>query len=221
MQRRKFIGAAAAAGAGALVGSARAQATITLNGASQFGDDHPYTKAMLRFEELVKKYYGKPINFVLHKNSALGLEKQYFEYMAQGKAVDYAIVSPAHMSTFSRAAPFVDAPFPVPRPGSLEQGAGRRSLQGRSPTRSRRKAEVMLIGYAGGGTRNIFANKPVRNLAEMKGLKVRVQGAPIWSKTFAGGRHVAHRDRLQRGLQRDPERGDRRRARTRRPVSSR
>ena len=43
----------------------------------------------------------------------------------------------------------------------------------------------MLIGFAGGGTRNIFANKPVRNLAEMKGLKVRVQGAPIWSKTFA------------------------------------
>jgi TRAP-type transport system periplasmic protein len=44
---------------------------------------------------------------------------------------------------------------------------------------------VMLIGYAGGGTRNIFVNKPVRNLADMKGLKVRVQGAPIWSKTFA------------------------------------
>jgi TRAP-type C4-dicarboxylate transport system substrate-binding protein len=42
----------------------------------------------------------------------------------------------------------------------------------------------MLIGYAGGGTRNIFVNKPVRNLQEMKGLKVRVQGAPIWSKTF-------------------------------------
>jgi TRAP-type C4-dicarboxylate transport system substrate-binding protein len=46
------------------------------------------------------------------------------------------------------------------------------------------KAEVMLIGYAGGGTRNIFVNKPVRNLQEMKALKVRVQGAPIWSRTF-------------------------------------
>jgi len=43
---------------------------------------------------------------------------------------------------------------------------------------------VMLIGYAGGGTRNIFANKPVKNMAELKGLKVRVQGAPIWSRTF-------------------------------------
>src|SRR5262245_34431238 len=81
---------------------ARAQ-TITLNGAVQFNDEHAFTKALVRFEELVKTYYGKPINFVLHKNSALGLEKQYFEYMAQGKAVDYGIVSPAHMSTFSRA----------------------------------------------------------------------------------------------------------------------
>ena len=42
----------------------------------------------------------------------------------------------------------------------------------------------MLVGYAGGGVRNVFVNKPVRNLAEMKGLKVRVQGAPIWSRTF-------------------------------------
>jgi TRAP-type C4-dicarboxylate transport system substrate-binding protein len=85
--------------------------TITLHGASQFSDEHAFTKAMVRFEELVKKYYGKPINFTLHRNSSLGLEKQYFEYMSQGKAVDYGIVSPAHMSTFAKAAPFIDAPF--------------------------------------------------------------------------------------------------------------
>src|SRR6185436_8818897 len=157
--------------------------TITLHGAVQFADDHAFNKALLRFEELVKKYYGKPINFVLHRNSELGLEKDYFAYMNQGKAVDYGIVSPAHMSTFSKAAPFIDAPFlfrdldhwnkvldaDVLKPVADEVAA---------------KAEVMLIGYAGGGTRNIFVNKPVRNLQEMKGLKVRVQGAPIWSKTF-------------------------------------
>src|SRR4029077_13153177 len=45
-------------------------------------------------------------------------------------------------------------------------------------------ADVMLIGYAGGGVRNIFINKPMSTLADIKGLKVRVQGAPIWSKTF-------------------------------------
>src|SRR4030088_1079492 len=94
-----------------LIAFPAAAQSITLHGASQFSDDHAFTKAMVRFEELVRKYYGKPINFVLHKNSELGLEKDYFAYMNQGKAVDYGIVSPAHMSTFSRAAPFIDAPF--------------------------------------------------------------------------------------------------------------
>src|SRR5207253_9034843 len=94
--------------AGALSLPAAAQ---TWHGASQFNDDHAFTKALVKFDELVQKYSGKKINFVLHKNSELGLEKDYFAYMNQGKAVDYAIVSPAHMSTFSRAAPFIDASF--------------------------------------------------------------------------------------------------------------
>jgi tripartite ATP-independent transporter DctP family solute receptor len=183
MQRRKFLSTVAAgAVAAALAGTAQAQ-TITLNGASQFNDDHAFTKAMVRFEELVKKYYGKPINFTLHKNSSLGLEKQYFEYMAQGKAVDYAIVSPAHMSTFSKAAPFIDAPF-IFRDLNHWNKVLDADLLKPIADEINQKAEVMLIGYAGGGTRNIFANKPVKNMAEMKGLKVRVQGAPIWSRTF-------------------------------------
>jgi tripartite ATP-independent transporter DctP family solute receptor len=155
----------------------------TWHGASQFNDDHAFTKAMVKFEELVKKYSGKPVAFVLHKNSELGLEKQYFEYMAQGKAVDYAIVSPAHMSTFSKAAPFIDAPFLF---RDLDHWNKVLDADVLKPVADEiaQKADVMLIGYAGGGTRNIFVNKPVRNMQELKGLKVRVQGAPIWSRTF-------------------------------------
>ena len=104
MKRFAFAFAAAAF-------SLPAAAQITLHGASQFNDDHAFTKAMVQFEELVRKYYGKPVNFVLHKNSELGLEKDYFAYMNQGISVDYGIVSPAHMSTFSKAAPFIDTPF--------------------------------------------------------------------------------------------------------------
>jgi tripartite ATP-independent transporter DctP family solute receptor len=182
MFRRTFVTAAAAAVAAPL--AVRAQATLTLHGAVQFNDDHAFNKALLKFEELVKKYYGKPINFVLHRNSELGLEKQYFEYMAQGKAVDYGIVSPAHMSTFSKAAPFIDAPFLFRDLAHWNKVLDADLLKPIADEVAK-GAEVMLVGYAGGGTRNIFANKPVRNLAEMKGLKVRVQGAPIWSRTFS------------------------------------
>jgi tripartite ATP-independent transporter DctP family solute receptor len=178
---RSFLAATAIV---ALFGAAPAAAqTITLHGASQFNDDHAFTKAMARFEQLVKQYYGKPINFVLHKNSELGLEKQYFEYMAQGRAVDYAIVSPAHMSTFSKAAPFIDAPFLFRDLAHWNKVLDADVLKPVADEIAQ-KADVMLIGYAGGGTRNIFVNKPVRNMQELKGLKVRVQGAPIWSKTF-------------------------------------
>jgi len=184
MKRRDFLSTlAAGAAAAGLPGTASAQA-ITLHGAVQFNDDHAFNKALLRFEELVKKYYGKPVTFVLHRNSELGLEKDYFAYMNQGISVDYAIVSPAHMSTFSKAAPFIDAPF-VFRDLNQWNKVLDADLLKPIADEINQKAEVMLIGYAGGGVRNIFATKPLRNMADLKGLKVRVQGAPIWSKTFA------------------------------------
>jgi TRAP-type C4-dicarboxylate transport system substrate-binding protein len=176
--------AAAVAAVAAIPGLAAAQEVITLHGASQFNDDHAFTKTMVKFEELVKKYYGKPINFVMHKNSELGLEKQYFEYMAQGKAVDYAIVSPAHMSTFSRGAPFIDAPFLFRDLDHWNKVLDADTFKPIADEVAKR-ADVMLIGYAGGGVRNIFSNKPASSLSDIKGLKVRVQGAPIWSRAFA------------------------------------
>jgi len=175
---------AAAAGVIGMPAVVRAQEPITLNGASQFNDDHAFTKTMAKFGELVTQAWGKPINFVLHKNSSLGLEKQYFEYMAQGRAVDYAVVSPAHMSTFSKAAPFIDAPFLF---RDLDHWNRVLDADVLKPIADEiaQKADVMLIGYAGGGIRNIFINTPMNSLDQIKGLKVRVQGAPIWSKTFA------------------------------------
>src|SRR5437660_868382 len=181
MKLKIMLGALAAVFAAAATPAAAQQ---TWHGAVQFNDDHVFNRTLVKFEELVKKYSGKPVNFVLHKNSELGLEKDYFAYMNQGKAVDYGIVSPAHMSTFSRAAPFIDAPFvfrDIPHWNKVLDA----DLLKPIADEIAQKADVMLIGYAGGGTRNIFATRPIHNMAELKGLKIRVQGAPIWSRTFA------------------------------------
>jgi tripartite ATP-independent transporter DctP family solute receptor len=172
-----------AAVAAAVSFGAAAQAPVTLHGAVQFADDHPFNKAMLRFEELVKKYYGKPVNFVLHRNSELGLEKDYFAYLSQGISVDYAIVSPAHMSTFARAAPLLDMPFLFRDIAHWNKVLDSDAFQSIVDDVGK-KADVMLIGYAGGGTRNLIANKPVRNMAELKGLSMRVMGAPIQTQMF-------------------------------------
>ena len=167
----------------ALSFSCRAAGTLTLHGAVQFNDEHPYNKALLKFEELVKKYYAKPINFILHRNSELGLEKDYFAYMSQGVSVDYGITSPSHMSTFSPAAPFLDMPF-LFRDNDHWNKVLATDVFKPIVDEVAKKADVMLIGFAGGGVRNLIATKPVRNMAELKGLSMRVMGAPIQTKMF-------------------------------------
>jgi TRAP-type C4-dicarboxylate transport system substrate-binding protein len=181
--RKTMATAIAAVFAGAMgVGMAAAQ-DIELHGAVQFDEGHAFTEGLRKFEQVTQECYGKPIEFVLHKNSELGLEKDYFNFMSQGVSVDYAIVSPSHMSTFSKMAPLMDMPFlfrdldhwnKVLDQGGLDVIA-RDVLE---------KADVELIGYAGGGTRNLIVNKPIETMADLNGLPIRVMGAPIQTRIF-------------------------------------
>ena len=157
--------------------------TLTLHGAVQFADEHAFNKTLLKFEELVKKYYGKPVNFVLHRNSELGTEKDYFAYLSQGISVDYAVVSPSHMSTFAKSAPLMDMPFLFRDLDHWNKVLDSDAFQPIVAEVSK-KADVMILGYAGGGVRNLIVNKPVRNMQELKGLSIRVMGAPVQTQIF-------------------------------------
>jgi len=166
------------------LGGACSDGTITLHGAVQFADDHPFNRTLLEFERLTREYYGKPIEFVLHRNSELGQEKDYFAYMNQGLSVDYGVVSPAHMSTFAPSAPLMDMPF-IFRDLDHWREVLAEDLLAPVAAEVEERADVTIIGYAGGGVRNLIADRPVRTLADLAGLKIRVMGAPIQTETFA------------------------------------
>jgi TRAP-type C4-dicarboxylate transport system substrate-binding protein len=158
--------------------------TINLVGASQFDDTHSYNQTMLKFAEEVKKCYGKPINFTLHRNRELGLEKDYVNYMSQGLSVDYAVFAPSHAATFSKMTTLMDMPFLF---RSIDQWNKVLSTgEALKPIYDDllKRADIMMIGYAGGGVRNIVAKKPVRNMEELKNLPIRVMGAPIQTQMF-------------------------------------
>jgi TRAP-type C4-dicarboxylate transport system substrate-binding protein len=175
----------AAAGALLLLGGGVTAATITLNGASQFEENHPFAQTMFKFEELVEEYYHGPeeLEFILHLNSELGIEKDYLAYMSQGMLVDYAVVAPSHMSTFSPMAPLMDMPLLFRDLDHWNKVLDGDALQPIADDIAE-KADVMLIGYAGGGTRNLIANKPIETLEEAEGLPIRVMGAPIQTRMF-------------------------------------
>jgi len=162
--------------------AARGENASAIRGASQYGESHAVTRTLARFEELVRTYYGKPVEFVLHKDASRGLERQYFALMAQGGSVDYAIVAPVHMADAAKMARLIEAPFlfrdaahwnAVLASGALKSFADEIAA----------KSDVMIIGFAGGSGRNVFAAQPPANAA-LKGLKIRVPGAPPWRETF-------------------------------------
>ena len=160
-----------------------ALAQTTLVGAVQFGEEHAFTKALRKFEEEAAACSGGSLAFDLHLNSELGLEKDYFENMSQGIAVDYGIVSPSHMSTFSQMAPLMDMPFLF---RDLDHWNAVMEQDTLAPIAEDvlNQANVRLIGYAGGGTRQLIVDHPVTNMAELEGLPMRVMGAPIQTQIF-------------------------------------
>lgn len=179
----KFLRTLLLGGAAAAFMAIPAQAQTELVGAVQFGEDHAFTKTLREFERLAGECSGGSLTFDLHLNSELGLEKDYFENMSQGIAVDYAIVAPSHMSTFSRKAPLMDMPFLFRDldhwNAAIDQGALEPIAQDVMD-----QANVRLLGYAGGGTRQLIVNRPITTMEELEGLPMRVMGAPIQTRIF-------------------------------------
>jgi len=71
----------------------RAQTTIALNGRRAVQRRPRLYQGIGQVRRAGPEVLRNPSLSRLHKNSSLGLEKQYFEYMSQVKAVDYGIVS--------------------------------------------------------------------------------------------------------------------------------
>jgi TRAP-type C4-dicarboxylate transport system substrate-binding protein len=110
---KRYASLALAGVLAAAMGSAAQAEKITLHGASQFDEKHAFTRLMRKFEDLTRLYYtgAAELEFIMHLNSELGLEKDYVAYMNQGISVDYAVAAPSHMSTFSKMATLLDPPM--------------------------------------------------------------------------------------------------------------
>jgi TRAP-type C4-dicarboxylate transport system substrate-binding protein len=158
---------------------------IVLNGASMFDVDHPYTQTLIKFEELVNEYQDEvTIEVRMNLNKSLGIESDYLRFMSQGESVDLAIIAPAHTAQRVPAIAIMDMPL-LFRDFEHREAVLASDLFDSITEEIIQKAKIRPIGYAGGASRNIISNYPIRNMEELKGFKLRVQGAPIWAKVFS------------------------------------
>jgi TRAP-type C4-dicarboxylate transport system substrate-binding protein len=116
-------------------------------------------------------------------NGELGDESDFVTFLQQGVAIDYAIMAPSNMATFAPSIPLMDMPFLF---RDLEHWNTALSSGVMAPLEAEllEKANIRVIGYAGGGVRNLASADPITNLEELAGHKMRVMGAPIQAQIF-------------------------------------
>lgn len=159
-------------------------ADVTLRGASLFDEDHAYTKTLREFERLIGDAYSGDISFEMHLNGELGDESDFVTFLQQGVAIDYAIMAPSNMAVFAPAIPLMDMPFLF---RDLDHWNAVLSSDVLKPLEDElyEKADIKVIGYAGGGTRNLASAVTISNMDELTGHKMRVMGAPIQASIFS------------------------------------
>ena len=181
--RNLMKGASLVVAAAATFSAASAQ-DVTLRGASMFDENHAFTKTMVRFAELVNEYYDGDVAFDLRLNGELGVEADYVTFLQQGVAIDYTIMAPSNMATFAPSIPLMDMPFLFRDQAHWESVLSSDVLK---PLEDEllEKADIMVVGYTGGGVRNLISSAPIGNLEELNGHKMRVMGAPIQAQIFS------------------------------------
>ena len=178
----KFMAIAATTAATIAAVPATAQ-DVTLRGASMFDEDHAFTRTMREFERLVGEYAGDAVAFDLRLNGELGVESDYVTFLNQGVAVDYTIMAPSNMATFAESIPLMDMPFLF---RDLDHWNAVLSSDAFAPLEAEllESADIKIIGYTGGGVRNLVSSEPIHNLEELAGHRMRVMGAPIQAQIF-------------------------------------
>src|SRR6056297_256881 len=155
---------------------------ITLVGAAMVPEDHVYTRSMEKFGELVKEYYSGALDVEVHHSGDLGEEKDFFEYMMAGDAVDFAVISPGWIANWDDQFAFLDTPFLWRNLDHWQ--AGMESEVFASLEENVRDRGVRILGYAGGGQRNLILSKEISSVQDLSSIKMRVQGSPIQARVF-------------------------------------
>jgi TRAP-type C4-dicarboxylate transport system substrate-binding protein len=163
-------------------GESGAQRPIRLVGATHLPADFVFYRMMEVFGEKVKEYYDGPLEVELHHSGDLGQEKDFCEFMIEGISVDFAISAPSWAATWDKRVSFMDPPFLFK---DLEHWDKALAEDAFEPIKQDLiKKGLRIIGYGGGGTRNLILNQPVRSTSDFPKILLRVMGSPIQANSF-------------------------------------
>ncbi|NLY74644.1 MAG: TRAP transporter substrate-binding protein [Firmicutes bacterium] len=138
--------------------------------------DYPTAKGDSKFAELVEKYTNGRYKIQCFFNSQLGSENDVVEQAKLG-VIEFTRVSIAPVVTVYPEIGVFTMPFIFT--SQEHQWKVLNGPIGQHFLDQCVKANLIGLGYFEAGARHFYANKPLDNLASLKGLKIRVQPSPV------------------------------------------
>ncbi|CAG0966224.1 Solute-binding protein [Burkholderiales bacterium] len=193
--RRRFVGSAAAVAASAALGPALpafAQDKVVWKASDVHPLGYPTVEAIVRMGKKLEARTNGRISIQMFPQMQLGGEKEMIE-QAQVGALQIARISVGAMGPVVDELNVFNMPFIF-----RDEAHMRKVIDGPIGVDllakvSASSARLIALGWMDAGTRNVYANKPVTRPADLKGMKVRMMGNPIFVETMnaMGGSGVA------------------------------
>jgi tripartite ATP-independent transporter DctP family solute receptor len=192
MDRRHFIGAAAAAGVLCASAAALAQQKQVLKATDVHPLGYPTVEAIVRMGAKLEKATSGRLSIQMFPSMQLGGEKEMIE-QAQVGALQIARISVGPMGPIVDELNVFNMPFVF-----KDEAQMRKVIDGPIGAEmldklSNSSARLIALGWMDAGTRNVYSDKPVTKPADLKGMKIRMMGNPLFVETMnaMGGNGIA------------------------------
>jgi tripartite ATP-independent transporter DctP family solute receptor len=154
-----------------------ARATEFRSADTHNADDYPTVLAVKKMSELLESKSGGKHKIKVFNKQALGSEKETIDQVKIG-ALDFTRVNVGPMNAICPLTQVPTMPFLFDSIAHM-----RKSLDGPvgdEILKSCESAGFIGLAFYDSGARSIYAKKPVKTVADAKGLKIRVQQSDLW-----------------------------------------
>jgi len=143
---------------------------------------HPVHAGIEHFAERVSHYSGGQLRFTVFPNGQLGDESQTLEQLQTG-TLDMAKVGGAVLGSFVPVAKVFSMPYLFRDEEhywtALNGPVGQDMLEALATIEEGRPSGFRGLTYFDAGSRNFYADRPIRTPEDLVGMKIRVQNDPV------------------------------------------
>ena len=155
---------------------------MVVNVASTFPPDSPQDKGLQKFKALVTERSSGRIDVLIHAANAMGDERQTFELLSTG-SVEYGAIGSNDISTFFPKYAVAEVPYMFTNVDQFWKYWNGEAGKQVGDMIEKEKG-VRTVGVILRGARYMTSNRPVKTVADVKGLKIRLPPVKAWTKAW-------------------------------------